>query len=104
MSKSWKHAIIAFIVVLAIGSIGVYFYRDRLIIEAVEYGLSAEMDVTKGLSVDDFANVQQYTAECQNIELYYEEELFKSIAESYWTTPEHVEKVYINYIENKVKD
>ena len=98
MKKQWRNALIAFLVTLSIGLVFVYNYREHLIIEAVNYGLSAANDPTKNIMLEDFENIDEYSRVCQEIEALYEEELFKAIAEDYWTTPEHVKKSYMNHV------
>ena len=101
MNKQWRNALIVFVAILLIGGIGVYKYRNVCIIKAVEYGLSGEMDPTKDMHLSDYKNVEEYAKACQEVEANYEKLMFEVIAKNFWSTPEHVKQMYIDYIENQ---
>lgn len=98
MSKSWKHAIIAFLITFAIGMFGVYQYRNHLIIQTIELGLYSKDNPADKLKLEDFDSVEEYSKVYTETEAIYEEMLFKYVAEEYWSTPEQVKKLYMNHI------
>ena len=98
---TWKKAMFISCIILLIGGISIYKYRNQCIIRAVEYGLSGEIDPTKDMHIEDYKSVQEYSAACRDVEAYYEEHMFNVIAKNFWTTPEHVKEMYMEYIEDK---
>lgn len=98
MAKQWKHAIIAFVVVITIGLFGVYQYRNHLIIQTVELGLYSKDNPADKLKSEDFDSIEEYSKVYNETEAIYEEMLFKCVAEAYWSTPEQVKELYMNHI------